>query len=40
MTQLRDEMHSNFKWTTGVVLTIWGATVTLIHLRLIGAIYL
>jgi hypothetical protein len=38
MTQLRDEMHSNFKWTIGVVLTIWGATVIPILLRLIGAI--
>jgi phosphoenolpyruvate-protein kinase (PTS system EI component) len=38
IAQLRDEMHSNFKWTIGVVLTIWGATVIPILLRLIGAI--
>jgi hypothetical protein len=38
IAQLRDEIHSNFKWTIGVVLTIWGATVIPILLRLIGAI--
>ena len=38
MAQLRDEMHSNFKWTIGVVLSTGCATVTLILLRLIGAI--
>ncbi|MGC9021000.1 MAG: hypothetical protein ACP5KE_07320, partial [Candidatus Methanodesulfokora sp.] len=35
---LREEMYSNFKWTIGIVLTIWGATVIPILLRLIGAI--
>jgi hypothetical protein len=38
MVQLRNEMHSNFKWTIGIILTIWGATVIPILLRLIGAI--
>ena len=35
---LREDMYSNFKWTIGIVLTIWGATVIPILLRLIGAI--
>jgi len=38
MVQLRNEVHSNFKWTIGIILTIWGATVIPILLRLIGAI--
>jgi len=38
MAQLRNEMHSDFKWTIGIILTIWGATVIPILLRLIGAI--
>jgi hypothetical protein len=38
MVQLRNEMHSDFKWTIGIILTIWGATVIPILLRLIGAI--
>jgi hypothetical protein len=37
-SQLGNEIHSNFKWTIGVVLTICGATVIPILLRLIGAI--
>lgn len=36
--QLRAEVRSNFRWTIGVMLTIWGATVIPILLRLIGAI--
>jgi hypothetical protein len=36
--QIRREMYSNFKWTIGIILTIWGATVIPILLRLIGAI--
>jgi hypothetical protein len=38
IAQLRREMYSNFKWTVGIILTIWGATVIPILLRLIGAI--
>jgi hypothetical protein len=38
IAQLRNEVHSNFKWTIGIILTIWGATVIPILLRLIGAI--
>jgi hypothetical protein len=37
-SQLGNEIHSNFKWTIGVVLTICGATVIPILLRLVGAI--
>jgi polyhydroxyalkanoate synthesis regulator phasin len=38
IAQLRNEVHSDFKWTIGIILTIWGATVIPILLRLIGAI--
>lgn len=38
ISQLRREMYSNFKWIIGVILTIWGATVIPILLKLIGAI--
>jgi uncharacterized coiled-coil DUF342 family protein len=38
IAQLRKEMYSNFKWTVGIILTIWGATVIPILLRLIKAI--
>ena len=38
IAQLRREMYSNFKWTVGIILTIWGATVIPILLRLIEAI--
>ena len=38
INQLRSEMSSNFRWTIGIILTIWGATVIPILLRLIGAI--
>jgi hypothetical protein len=38
IAQLRSEMHSNFRWTIGIILTIWSATVIPILLRLIGAI--
>ena len=38
IAQLRREVFSNFKWTVGIILTIWGATVIPILLRLIGAI--
>ena len=38
IAQLRKEMYSNFKWTIGIILTIWGATVIPILLKLVGAI--
>jgi len=38
IAQLRKEMNSNFKWTIGIILTIWGATVIPILLKLVGAI--
>ncbi len=37
VNQLRREMSSNFKWTIGAIITIWGATIIPILLRLIGA---
>jgi hypothetical protein len=36
--ELRREINSNFRWTIGVVITVWGATVIPILLKLIGAI--
>jgi len=36
--QLRIEISSNFRWTIGTILVVWGATVIPILLRLIGAI--
>jgi len=38
IAQLRKEMYSNFKWTKGIILTLWGATVIPILLKLVGAI--
>jgi len=38
IAQLRKERYSNFKWTIGIILTIWGATVIPIPLKLVGAI--
>ncbi len=38
MGQLRAEASSNFRWTIGTILIVWGATVIPILLRLIGAI--
>ena len=35
---LRGEVHSNFRWTVGLIVTVWGATVIPILLKLIGAI--
>jgi len=35
---LRREIHSNFRWTVGLIITVWGATVIPILLKLIGAI--
>jgi len=35
---LRREVHSNFRWTVGLIITVWGATVIPILLKLIGAI--
>ena len=35
---LRREVHSNFRWTVGLIVTVWGATVIPILLKLIGAI--
>ena len=36
--ELRREINSNFRWTIGVVITVWGAAVIPILLKLIGAI--
>jgi len=36
--ELRREIHSNFRWTVGLIITVWGATVIPILLKLIGAI--
>ena len=36
--ELRGEVHSNFRWTVGLIVTVWGATVIPILLKLIGAI--
>jgi hypothetical protein len=38
ISELRREIYSNFRWTIGVIITVWGATVIPILLRLIGAI--
>ena len=38
MSQLRAEVSSNLRWTIGTILTIWGATVIPVLLRLIGII--
>ncbi|MEZ0345287.1 MAG: hypothetical protein ABWK01_01885 [Infirmifilum sp.] len=35
---LRGEMGSYLKWTIGIIITVWGATVIPILLKLIGAI--
>ncbi len=35
---LRKEMSSNFRWTIGVIITVWGATVIPILLKLVGMI--
>ncbi len=36
--ELRREMHSNFKWTVGLIITVWGATIIPILLKLTGII--
>lgn len=33
--ELRKEMNSNFKWTIGIIITVWAATVIPILLKLI-----
>ena len=38
ISELRREMHSNFRWTVGLIVTVWGVTVTPILLRLVGVI--
>lgn len=38
ISELREEISSKFKWTIGTILTIWGATVIPILLKLVGAI--
>jgi len=38
ISELRREVHSNFRWTVGLIVTVWGVTVTPILLRLIGVI--
>nr|MDO8044168.1 hypothetical protein [Candidatus Baldrarchaeota archaeon] len=35
---LRREVHSNFRWTVGLIVTVWGATLIPILLKLIGTI--
>ncbi len=38
MSKLRGEIHSNFRWTTGLIITVWGTTVIPILLKLVGII--
>ncbi len=38
ISDLRKEMNSNFRWTIGVIITVWGATVIPILLKLVGMI--
>ena len=38
ISELRREVHSNFRWTVGLIITVWGATVIPILLKLIGTI--
>ena len=36
VSELRKEMSSNFRWTSGTVITVWGANVIPILLKLVG----
>ena len=36
VSELRKGMSSNFRWTLGTVITVWGATVIPILLKLVG----
>ena len=36
VSELRREVSSNFRWTLGTVITVWGATVIPILLKLVG----
>ncbi len=36
ISDLRKEMSSNFRWTIGVIITVWGATAIPILLKLAG----
>ncbi len=36
ISDLRKEISSNFRWTIGVIITVWGATVIPILLKLVG----
>lgn len=38
ISKLKDDMWSNFKWTIGVIITIWGTTVIPILLKIAGMI--
>jgi len=38
INQLRSEIHSNFKWTIGVIITVWGTTIIPLLLKLSGMI--
>ena len=38
ISELRREVHSNFRWTAGLIITVWGATAIPILLKLTGAI--
>jgi len=38
INELRREVHSNFRWTVGLIVTVWGATLIPILLKLIGTI--
>ena len=38
ISELRREVHSNFRWIVGLFVTVWGATVIPMLLKLLGAI--
>jgi hypothetical protein len=38
INQLRNDIWSNFKWTIGVIITVWGASIIPILLKIAGII--
>jgi hypothetical protein len=38
INRLRNDIWSNFKWTIGVIITVWGASIIPILLKIAGII--
>jgi DNA repair exonuclease SbcCD ATPase subunit len=38
ISQLRRDMNTNFRWTVGLIIAVWGTTVTPLLMRLAGVI--